>query len=198
MNKINDSCLAAGAGKTNPTVRSLTAHPMVYTTSNGKTKRMGEIVYVTSKTEIERRDISRFMSNFGPHQSKQELRQLRGRIIFTVDGFDRDADLFEIPDVREFYAMAHKCWPCWLFTACLASESLRVIALSVIPNLPVDRSRDNSRTCVAESELRAFFMDSLPATLFLNDRSGIPRDYGSQYLQAVASYLDLPKDCGRT
>ncbi len=189
--KIN-SYLAAGSGKSNPTLRSLAEHPMVVTSAGGKTKRMGEIVYVTTREEVERRDISRFFSNFGPKQSRQKLRQLRGRIIFTVDGFDESADeVFEIPEVRAYYSMVHARWPCWLFSACLASASLHVIALSVIPTVTVIRSEAECCILVPEAELCSFFMHSLPAAALLNQRAGLSKQYGAQYLKIVARHLGI-------
>ena len=188
---IKSPFLTAGAGKTNPTLRSLAEYPMVYT-SCGKTKIMGEIVYVTTREEVERRDFSRFLSNFGPKQSWQKLRQFRGRIIFTVDGYDgTDDDIYEIPEVRAFYATIHAKWPCWLFAACLASPSLHVIAFSVIPNLWVIRSGNECRIRVHHSELCAFFVRSLPAAALLNQRAGLSQQCGAQYLKIVARHLGI-------
>lgn len=167
---------------------------MVYTTCSGKTKRMGEIVYVTTREEIEKLDISRMLLNFGPQQSRQKLRQLRGRIIFTVDGYDSSGDIFEIPEVRDYYSLVHRVWPSWLFTACLASPSLRVIALSVIPNMSIIRSGNLCRIQIPESDLREFFMHSLPAVAFLHHKAGIPKRSGAEYLRCVANYLGLPEE----
>ena len=189
--KIN-SFLTPGAGKTNPTLRSLTENPMVVTSSSGKSRRLDVIVYVTTREEVERQDISRFFADFGPKQSRQKLRQLRGRVIFTVDGYDRTPDnIYEIPEVRAYYATLHAKWPCWLFAACLASPSLHVLAFSVIPNLWVVRTGTESRIRVHESELCTFFMHSLPAAALLNQRAGLSKQYGAQYLKIVARHLGI-------
>ena len=194
MKIINSSFLTAGSGKANPTLRSLAEHPMVVTNSSGKTRSLNVIVYVTTREEIERQDISRFFANFGPKQSRQKLRQLRGRVIFTVDGFDDTADeVYEIPEVRAYYAMLHAKWPCWLFDACIASASLHVIALSVIPNLSVVRSGNECRIRVPEAEIYAFFMHSLPAAALLNQRAGLSQQCGAQYLKAVARHLGIAR-----
>ena len=190
----NNSYITAGAGKTNPTLRQLTRHPMVYTTCSGKTKRMGEIVYVTTREEVERQDISRMLLNFGPQQSRQKLRQLRGRIIFTVDGYDTAGDIFEIPEVRNYYGLVHRMWPSWLFSSCLASPSLRVIALSVIPNMSIIHSKNLCRIQIPESDLREFFVHSLPAAVFLHCKSGIPRHQGAEYLRIVSKHLGSPEE----
>lgn len=192
MKKIKSSFLTAGSGKANPTLRSLTEHPMVVTSAGGKIRRLGEIVYVTTREEVERRDLSRFFANFGPKQSRQKLRQLRGRIIFTVDGYDELADeVFEIPDIRAYYSALHAKWPCWLFAACLASASLHVIALSVIPTLSVVRFRNECHISVPESEFCAFFMHSLPAAALLHHRAGISKQYGALYLKIAARHLGI-------
>ena len=192
MKATKDSCLSIGAGKTNPTVRSLTAHPMVYTSSSGKTKRMGEIVYVTTREEVERLDLSRFMANFGIHQSRSKLRQLRGRIIYTINGYDNEAEIYEISEVRRFYSAVHVLWPCWLFTACLASASLRVIALSVVSNMSVARSGNECRTRIPGQDIKKFFIESLPAAGLLFARTGISTQHGSKYLKYVANHLGIP------
>lgn len=194
MKNVNSSILTAGSGKANPTLRSLAEHPMVVTNSSGKTRRMGEIVYVTTRQEVESLDLSRFMDNFGPKQSWQKLRQFRGRIIFTVDGYDHTADeVFEIPEVRAYYAMLHAKWPCWLYAACIASASLHVIALSVIPTLSVIRSGSECRIRVPEAEICAFFMHSLPAAALLHQRAGLSQQCGAQYLKAVARHLGIAR-----
>ena len=113
---------------------------------------MGEIVYVTTREEIEKQDISRMLSNFGPQQSKQKLRQLHGRIIFTVDGYDTAGDIFDIPEVRKYYSLVHRTWPSWLFSSCLASPSLRVIALAVIPNMSIIHSGNLCRIQIPECQ----------------------------------------------
>ncbi|MEI8309407.1 MAG: hypothetical protein WCH98_01490 [Verrucomicrobiota bacterium] len=191
MKKINSSFLTAGSGKANPTLHSLIEHPMVVTSAGGKIRRLGEIVYVSTREEVERRDISGFFANFEPKQSRQKLRQLRGRIIFTVDGYDEDDEIYAIPDVRAYYSALHAKWPCWLFSACLASASLHVIALSVIPTVTVIRSETECRILVPEAELCAFFMHSLPAAALLNHRAGISLQYGAQYLKIVARHLGI-------
>jgi|GEM_PF-852211 len=193
MKKINDSCLAAGSGKTNPTVLSLTAHPMVYTSSGGETKRMGEIVYVTTREEVESLDLTRFMANFGIHQPKSKLCQLRGRIIFTIHGYDEtEAEIYEIPEVRRFYGAVHAVWPCWLFTACLPSASLKVIALSVVANMSIVRSGNECRTRIPGHDIKEFFLESLPAAGLLFARAGISTQHGGYYLKCVANHLGLP------
>ena len=194
MKIINSSFLKAGSGKANSTLRSLVEHPMVVTNSSGKTRSLNVVVYVTTREEVERRDISRFFSTFGPKQSRQKLRQLRGRVIYTVDGFDDTADeVYEIPEVRAYYAMLHAKWPCWLYAACIASASLHVIALSVIPNLSVVRSGNECRIRFPEAEICAFFMHSLPAAALLNQRAGLSQQCGAQYLKAVARHLGIAR-----
>jgi hypothetical protein len=194
MKIINSSFLTAGSGKANSTLRSLVEHPMVVTNSSGKTRSLNVVVYVTTREEVERRDISRFFSTFGPKQSWQKLRQFRGRVIYTVDGFDDTADeVYEIPEVRAYYAMLHAKWPCWLYAACIASASLHVIALSVIPNLSVVRSGNECRILFPEAEICAFFMHSLPAAALLNQRAGLSHQCGAQYLKAVARHLGIAR-----
>jgi len=192
MKKMSSSYLAAGAGKTNPTVRHLKEHPMVYTNSIGKPKRMGEIVYVTTRQEVENLDLSRFMGNFGHHLSERKIGQAHGRIIYTIHGYDEtDEAIYAIPEVRLFYSMAHESWPCWLYTACLASASLHVIALSVVSNMWSRRSGNECRNRIPEHDLRLFFDKSLPAARLLFYRAGISRKYAAEYIKIAAKYLGI-------
>jgi hypothetical protein len=195
VKKLKDTCLTAGAGKTNPTVRQLTEYPMVYTATDGKTKRMGEIIYVTTRQEVERLDLGRFLANFGLNQSKRKLRQVRGRIIYTVHGYEEnEEEIYEIPEVRRFYSLIHQVWPCWLYTACLASPSLLVIALSVVGNMSVARSGNECRIRIPGPDLKKFFLESLPPVALLNHKAGISREFGIQYLQSVASHLKVSEE----
>ena len=191
MKKMSSSCLAAGAGKTNPTVRHLNEHPMVYTNSSGKPKRMGEIVYVTTRQEVESLDLSRFMSNFGHHIPRRKIGQAHGRIIYTIHGYDEDDEIYAIPEVRLFYTMAHESWPCWLYTACLASASLRVIALSIAANMWSKRSGNECQNWIPKHDLKIFFSESLPAARLLFYRAGISKKYAAEYLKIVAKYLGI-------
>ena len=192
MKNVNSSILTAGSGKANPTLRSLAEHPMVVTNSSGKTRRMGEIVYVTTRQEVESLDLSRFMGNFGHHLSERKIGQAHGRIIYTIHGYDEtDEEIYEIPEVRLFYAMAHESWPCWLYAACLASASLRVIALSIVANMWSKRSRNECRNWIPEHDLKIFFAESLPAAHLLCYRAGISRKYAAEYLKIVANHLGI-------
>jgi hypothetical protein len=166
---------------------------MVYTNSKGKTQKMGEIVYVTTRKEVESQNLSRFIGNFGIHQSKSKLRQLHGRIIFTIDGYeDNEDELYEIPEVRRFYSAVHAVWPCWLFTCCIASASLKVIALSVVANMSIARSEDDCRVTIPGPDLKKFFLESLPTAGLMFCDAGISRQNGSKYLISVANHLGLP------
>ena len=189
---IKISNLRPGSGKTNPTLLSLTAAPITTKDSKGKCRRLREIVYVTTREEVERQDTSRFLSNFGPALSRKKLRRLRGKILFTVDGYDDNPDeVYLIPEVRAFYARLHAEWPCWLFAACLASPSLNVIALSVIPNLTLIHTGNKDRIVMPEDDICNFFMQSLPAAAFLNFRAGASLRYGAQCLRAAARHLGV-------
>lgn len=192
MKTNNDSNITADAGKTNATLRLITENPTAFTQT---TKARGAIVYVSTREEVERLDVSRFIANFSPRLPRTELRQLRGRIVFTVDGYDDTSDqLFEIPEVRAYYAYVHRVWPSWLFTACLSSPCLRVIALSVLQNVSIIRARSVCRIQISEFDLHTFFLHSLPAAALLHQRAGISKQNGTKHLKAVANYLGIPEE----
>jgi len=191
MNTIQDSHITADAGKTNPTLRLITENPTAFTQTK---KALDVIVYVTTREEVERLDVSRFIASFSPRLPRTDLRRLRGRIVFTVDGYDDTSDqLFEIPEVRDYYAHVHRVWPSWLFTACLSSPCLRVIALSVLPRVSIVRAQNVCRIQISELDLHAFFLHSLPAAALLHRRAGISKKNGAKHLQSVAKYLGIPE-----
>ncbi len=102
MIEIHHSYVARVSGKANATFRWLAENPDKIPLP-GK-QYAAVTVYVTSRSEIQNLDFSRFVASFGPHLKKVELRRLKSRILFTVYGYDdTELELFEIPEVRRFY-----------------------------------------------------------------------------------------------
>jgi len=191
---ITQTSLEAGAGKFNATLRHLIRiappskqNPMIL-------KPKGTL-YVTTKEEIESGDISRLLSTFSLRRQKAELRPLCGSIHFTVGGYDNVEDeLFELPQVRSYFAQAHQAWPSWLFGADISSDCLRAVAFASVPNLIVRRANGAVHVQCREADLLEFFSASLPTVALLHLRVGVPKRIGFKYLKGVAAYLGIPHE----
>jgi hypothetical protein len=143
------------------------------------------IFFVATREEVEKRDISRFMANFGPQIPADKMREYQGNIFWTVDGYDSDpAELHDIPEVRDYYADVHRRWPAWLFFADLRTECLMMVARCIIPS-------HVKRGLGFAQELQAFFDHGLPPAAWFHKRLGIPPESGDAHLQQVARYLGL-------
>ena len=190
--KSNNSYFTPGSGKTDTTVRWIVQNPVKITGAKGTKYKPAGIVYVTTREEVENLDLTRFLANFGPEQTKPRLRQSHAQIFFTVSGYeDCELDLFEVPEVRRFYGLLHRIWPCWIYASSLLGTSLRALALCVVQNMMIQRTEKECRIQVSDSELRAFLANSSPVTELLYDRAGICRRHRSCHLTAVAAYLEI-------
>lgn len=107
-------------------------------------------IFAFSKREILTKDASRFLSFFQDLES-QRLESLMGSVTFSVSGYDDDPrELFQIPEVRDFYQSLHRTWPCWLFFAETLSPSLLIVALCNLPTI-------QSKFVAGEGELSVQF-----------------------------------------
>jgi hypothetical protein len=184
--------LFPGVGKTDATLDWLAAHLLA---AGGKPKaraKAREIVYSISREEVEAGDAARFLHEFGPDNDRRRLAQIRGRTHFTVSGYDEEEEeIFEIMEVRDYFALLHRLWPCWSFACSLRSPCLRAIALTLAPNVDVVREGRSVTTRLVECELAAFFEDGVPASLALGRLAGETRARAFARLKDVARYLDL-------
>jgi len=183
------SSLYAGAGKTNAELRRIANKCVGLQTSSARIKG---IVYVTMREEVERCDPSRFFSAFGVATPPVELLRLRGKILFTVEGYDEDpAEIYEIEAVRKYYATVHRKWPCWMFFSDHNSGCLMAIACCIAPNVvSIKRARrDKHNVHIPQAFRDAFFRRGLPAAALLHAKAGINRYQGVMMLQNVARYL---------
>ena len=183
--------LAPGAGKFNATLRWLIKNAPRSKLNPQILKPKGTL-FVTTRGEIESGDISRLLTTFSLKRQKAELRPLCGCIHFTVGGYDYVEDeLFEIPEVRSYFARAHQAWPTWFFGADVSSDCLRAVVFASIPNLLVRRENGSVHVQCRESDLVEFFSDSLPAAALLHRRVGVPKRMGLQQMRCIAAYLGI-------
>lgn len=143
------------------------------------------IFFVATRDEVERRDISRFMANFGPQISVENMLVYQNKILWTVAGYDSDRrELHEIPEVCNYYAEVHRRWPAWLFFSDLRTECLQMVARCIIPS-PVKRGFGCAQEC------QAFFDRGLPPAAWFHKKLNIPPEDGVTHLRQVARYLGL-------
>jgi len=183
------SLLYAGAGKTNAELRRIANKCVGLQASSAG---INGVVYVTMREEVERCDPSRFLSAFGVATPPAELLRLRGKILFTIEGYDEDpAEIYEIEAVRKFYTKVHRKWPCWMFYADLNSGCLTAIACCIAPNIvSIKRRRCQKHAVHIPQAFRAaFFKRGLPAAALLHAKAGISRSQGVMMLKNVARYL---------
>lgn len=177
--------LHCGTGKTTAKLARITCFH-----EGGATDIKGGFLYVTTQEEIERCDLSRYMENFGPQISTERMRLFQGRVLWTIHGYEANPrPLCAIPEVRKFYAEAHRRWPVWLFFSDLQSACLQVVARSIIAN---DTTAKHG-CCAARGSLRSFFTHSLPPVAWFHKRLGISPKDGVRQLQKVRNYLGLPE-----
>ena len=202
MNKLltdpfGPNSLHIGLGKTNETLRMLSQSGSQVSSPCGQQGRResSPIIFVSTREEVEKSDIRRLVTLGSPRQSIAALKALRGRVIYTVSGYDDVADeLFEVEEVRRFYAHAQATWPCWLYTAHLDTPSFRSVVLSLLPHLTVERRKPDDCwwTRIRKCDVEAFFEASLAPVAILHHRTGISRQRGLQHLNAAAAYLGMP------
>lgn len=191
---MSASRIYAGIGKTNIELERLAKQAAsMSSANNAETDRHG-IVYVISREEIERSDHTRFFANFGPGTDKRRLREIEGGISFTICGYEgRPEELFEVPEVRQYFLQAHQYWPCWLFAADVRTSCFHMVVLSILQNLHIIREADSGlcRVQAPHHEIEAFFAQSLAPAALLDKRAGIGKRRGASRIQAMANYLGI-------
>jgi hypothetical protein len=175
--------LTRNAGKANAMLEAWANAPKGFKTG---------IVYVTTRREVESLDTSRFLATFRPEAGAKELWRLRSNVHFAVEGYEgTDAEIFEIPEVREFYGRLHQLHPCWVYMARLDCPCLHAVALSVAPNITVCRSSQSLRVHAHPGDFGEFVLASVE-TLFGLDRAvGIPVEASVRSLSAAARYFGI-------
>lgn len=154
--------------------------------------RTPPIVYVIRRDEVENLDLARYLAVFGVYQKPSLLRQFRQRIFHVIDGYDDvDAPLFEIPEVRRFYAHVSAVWPSWIFTGSLHGPNLWVLAFCAVPNLLVRRAGQKCIVNAPEGAIRSLLAAARPTSTLLGLRAGLPSDAATRRMAELARYFQL-------
>jgi hypothetical protein len=154
--------------------------------------RTAPFVYVIKRDEVESLDLARFLAAFGVYQKPSLLRHFQRKIFHVIDGYDHvDAPLFEIPEVRKFYAHVCDVWPSWIFTGSLHGPNLLVLVLCATPNLTVRRKGNQCLIRVREADVRALMTEARNALTLLGLRAGLPSDAIGKRLHDLNRYFKL-------
>ncbi len=137
-----------------------------------------------------RSEISR---QLGPQSPPDNLREMAGATIITLAEFDdHEEEIYEIPEVRDFFQKQNKIWAPWLFAGTIFTPDLFAIVLAGLPNVTCSRRDGHLHVEWVEEEMRAFLHRSLPAAAGLFRQAGIPKENACALLGAAAAYLGLP------
>ncbi|CAN5781630.1 hypothetical protein BH09VER1_BH09VER1_17820 [soil metagenome] len=152
------------------------------------------IFHVTTKEEIIACDVSRLIANYSSNTDISRLKQVQSRISYTISGYDEDTEeLFEIPEVRRFYAKAHGVCPSWLFTADPSTCCLFSVVLSILANFTVVKVAGDElmEVWLPDQAVEDFFIGSLDASIALFKRSHVRREKSELHLRSLARYLGV-------
>lgn len=181
-----------GAGKTDATLKWLADCVLAHEGKHNATPGNCDTLYVITREEVEADDISRIIRDFGPDNSRKKLRRLQGRVHFTVSGYDEDpSEIFEIAEVRDYFALVHRQWPCWSFACSLRSPCLWAVALLISPNVLVVREGDNVTAQLRVCDVARFFNESAHASFALCRLAGQTRAQIAARMRDVTRYLEI-------
>jgi len=156
----------------------------------------GKEVFTFAATldEVESLDYSRMMDTFGPNAHPDVLRRYKGKVRFTISGYEHlQVELYEIPVVREYYRTIHHYWPCWPFFAERNSGCLALIAACIVPSIgTISFQRDAVVTLrLKHNEVLKFFGECILPSFFLHALIGEDEHQRVGQLLAVAEYLQV-------
>ena len=154
------------------------------------------IFYQFSRSKIERTDFTHFLSIYGPNKlpSGRPLRDLMGRMVFTIEGWDEDPrEIHMIPEIRRFYSAFHAAWPYWLYFCNLDLDTLMAMTLCCMPEvntMKVDGQVDVAVVCDPK-DLLSFIKRAMFPMNIICQRAGMFEDRIDQRTQAVFDYYGL-------
>lgn len=179
--------IPSGAGKTEVAFKRLQS-------SDGDPEGVNRML-VLPRWTIEAGFASVIDHTLGADAPGEGLREMAGATLVTVAGYgDCDEELFEIPEVREFFRQQNERWAPWVFAGSIFTADLFAIALASLPSVVSWRRGDELHVRWREEEMTKFFLGSVRVAGCLHSRAGIGWDEGIAMLAAVAAYLGLPMD----
>jgi len=157
------------------------------------------IIYQFSREKVERGDFSHFLSLYGSANLPQgaALKQLRGRFVFCIEGYDVDPrEIYLIDGVRWFYSALHEAWPYWLYFCDLHQDTLKTAVLCCLQTFTAFKV-DGQTHCAVEYdlfELVQFIAHELPFMNGICERARMSEQEIFARTREVFLYFDLPFD----
>ncbi len=150
-------------------------------------------VYAITREQIEQHDIMGFLGTFTYQNNPSTMRRMLGKVVFAVDGYDETSEsLCAIPEVRAYFRQCHRWQPCWTFFSDLESDSLAMIASSLMPNVATVQHKGKLVVTATQSELIAFHETCIPISGFLSSQIKYSARGMQNRRRAIADYLQIP------
>lgn len=187
--------LPLGAGKAQAEITRHTHSDQCMPFGIGHDDDRRGIIVVFVRDEIERCDLSRYAATFGAGLDPDRLRDIRSRVSITIAGYENEkAEIYEIPEVRHFFTVAHSVWPSWFYFADLRSPCFYALVVSLLGNLTITRSLDGNcaRIQLDPAEVRERLEPCLGPLAFFHAKTATPRQSGATRLKNLAAYLNIP------
>lgn len=144
------------------------------------------------REEVEKGAMPQIMKQFGPDASREDLRVMASSTVLGVGGYDdTEAEIYEIPEVREFFRQQNKQWAPWIFLGSVWTADFMAIALACLPRVTCWRKDGEIFVEWTKEDMSAFVNLSVQTTALLHVRAGIDRNEGCAKLQATAAYLGI-------
>lgn len=157
------------------------------------------IYYQFSRSQVERRDFSHFLSVFGPDRLPEgtSLREMMNRLVFCIEGWDDDPrEIHLIPEIRRFYSAFHAAWPYWLYFCNLDVETLRPMTaccLRSVNTIELDGA-DKLAATFDMKELANFLGDDFLRMNEMCERAGVSEHGIYDRTKAVFTFFSIPFD----
>lgn len=93
-----------------------------------------------SRTAVENLDYEPFLKLLKLENlpKGRELAKCMGRNTFTIDGYDDDPrEIWQIPEIREYFSGIEKIWSYWLFFCDIHNASFLPTVASILPNVRI-------------------------------------------------------------
>jgi hypothetical protein len=144
-------------------------------------------------------DFTGFLKHFDEERlpAGPALKRMQGRLHLTLEGFDDDSrEIYEIPEVRRFYARFLEAFPHWLFFMSLEEDGLKVMVGSVLGDLTALRRDGSDQVQVSfdAMEVLKFVSSQLPNMNRLCDHAGMTEPEIEGLTYRVLAYLGLPAE----
>ncbi len=153
-------------------------------------------VVTFSKQEIVPCDLSGFLAVYGFDTLPKgaDLAAMMNSVAFTVVDYDEDPrEIFEIPEVRVFYAKLWESWPYWFFFCNLECGEMLALVSCVVPNQikVTDLGRNTVGVKYQPSAFAQFFDRGTRHAIMVCARAGLSEQQILARIDAVDSFFDI-------